>query len=63
MPDDVLTFWFDQTEPAQWWASDPAFDALIRRRYAALPAPQRRARPALDCRGNGLSGAIGRRLL
>jgi uncharacterized protein (DUF924 family) len=36
MHDDVLAFWFEQTEPAQWWASDPALDALIRRRYAAL---------------------------
>lgn len=36
MPDDVLAFWFEQTEPARWWASDPAFDALVRRRYAAL---------------------------
>ncbi|HCO44183.1 DUF924 family protein [Immundisolibacter sp.] len=36
MHDDVLAFWFEQTAPAQWWASDPAFDALIRQRYGAL---------------------------
>ena len=36
MHDDVLAFWFEQTAPARWWASDPAFDALIRRRYGAL---------------------------
>lgn len=34
--DDVLAFWFDETEPAQWWTADPAFDARIRRRFIDL---------------------------
>lgn len=35
-PRDVLQFWFDETQPAQWWKADPAFDALIGSRFAAL---------------------------
>lgn len=33
---DVLTFWFEQTEPKQWWIADPAFDAAIRERFLPL---------------------------
>jgi len=38
MPDSraVLDFWFDEIEPAQWWKSDPAFDALVRERFGDL---------------------------
>jgi uncharacterized protein (DUF924 family) len=36
MIDSVLQFWFIETKPAQWWRVDPAFDALISERYAAL---------------------------
>jgi len=32
----VLDFWFDEIEPAQWWKSDPAFDALVRARFGDL---------------------------
>ena len=32
----VLDFWFDEIEPAQWWKSDPAFDALVRTRFGDL---------------------------
>ena len=35
---DVLDFWFHEIAPAQWWAADPAFDALIRSRFGALHA-------------------------
>lgn len=35
-PADVLEFWFVQTTPAQWWKVDPAFDALVRERFAGL---------------------------
>jgi uncharacterized protein (DUF924 family) len=32
----VLRFWFVETPPEAWWSGDPAFDALIRRRFASL---------------------------
>lgn len=32
----VLAFWFDETEAAQWWSSDPQFDATIRSRFLPL---------------------------
>ncbi len=35
-PQHLLAFWFDEIEPAQWWRADPAFDAIIRARFAAL---------------------------
>ncbi|NCT84356.1 MAG: DUF924 domain-containing protein [Comamonadaceae bacterium] len=36
MHDTVLRFWFEETQPAQWWKVDPAFDALVRSRFGAL---------------------------
>jgi len=33
---DVLTFWFDETSPKQWFKSDPAFDEVIRERFGAV---------------------------
>jgi uncharacterized protein (DUF924 family) len=30
----ILHFWFHEATPAQWWKVDPAFDALIRTRFA-----------------------------
>jgi uncharacterized protein (DUF924 family) len=33
---DILTFWFDEITPKQWWAVDPAFDALLRERFGPL---------------------------
>jgi uncharacterized protein (DUF924 family) len=33
---DVLTFWFGETKPDQWFRKDPAFDASIRARFLAL---------------------------
>lgn len=38
MQDSVLDFWFRETQPAQWWKADPAFDALVRTRFGALHA-------------------------
>ena len=35
---EILEFWFDQIEPAQWWRKDPAFDALIESRFGQLHA-------------------------
>jgi uncharacterized protein (DUF924 family) len=37
-PQDILDFWFTQTQPAQWWKADPAFDALIAQRFGDLCA-------------------------
>jgi uncharacterized protein (DUF924 family) len=34
----VLQFWFDETDPRQWWQKDPAFDAAVRARFGALHA-------------------------
>jgi len=31
-----LTFWFEQTEPDQWFKKDPTFDASIRQRFLRL---------------------------
>jgi uncharacterized protein (DUF924 family) len=31
-----LKFWFEQTEPDQWFKKDPAFDANIRERFLGL---------------------------
>ncbi|NBX66052.1 MAG: DUF924 domain-containing protein [Proteobacteria bacterium] len=30
---DILTFWFEETKPAQWFQSSSDFDAEIRRRF------------------------------
>lgn len=43
MPDStmyssILTFWFDETSPAQWWKVDPGFDQLIRSRFSEVHA-------------------------
>lgn len=35
-PAAVLRFWFEEIEPAQWWAVDPAFDDLVRTRFGEL---------------------------
>lgn len=36
MHTDILTFWFQETSPKQWWQVDPAFDALIAQRFGGL---------------------------
>lgn len=33
---DVLSFWFEEIEPKQWWQADVDFDTLIRTRFLAL---------------------------
>lgn len=30
---DVLSFWFNETDPKSWWAVSPAFDDRLRRRF------------------------------
>ncbi|HXH73153.1 MAG TPA: DUF924 family protein [Mariprofundaceae bacterium] len=36
--DAVLGFWFEETEPCQWWQRDAAFDAEVRKRFGELHA-------------------------
>lgn len=35
-PDDILRFWFEEVEPAQWWKVDPDFDRRIAERFGAV---------------------------
>ncbi len=35
-PQDVLRFWFEEIQPAQWWKVDPALDHTMATRFAAL---------------------------
>ena len=32
----VLRYWFEELQPAQWWRVDPALDAAMRERFGAL---------------------------
>jgi uncharacterized protein (DUF924 family) len=34
--DEVLDFWFVETDPKAWWTPDPRFDEQIRRRFGDL---------------------------
>lgn len=34
-PEEVLAFWLDECSPADWYKSDPAFDADITQRFGA----------------------------
>ncbi len=36
MHQSVLSFWFQEIKPAQWWKVDPDFDQLIRERFGEL---------------------------
>lgn len=54
MHESILTFWFKDIDPAQWWKVDPAFDTLLRDRYGALLAQAAQGECAdwrLDARG------------
>ncbi|MDP5134534.1 DUF924 domain-containing protein [Rheinheimera baltica] len=33
---DILTFWFSDIEPKQWWVKDAAFDTLITQRFSSV---------------------------
>jgi uncharacterized protein (DUF924 family) len=37
-PDTVLTFWFEEITPKQWWGKSDDFDELIRSRFGAVHA-------------------------
>ena len=45
MYNEVLDFWFKETQPRMWWVSDPGFDQEIGDRF--LPLLQRAARAEL----------------
>jgi uncharacterized protein (DUF924 family) len=32
----VVRFWFEETQPGQWFAKDPVFDRLLRQRFLGL---------------------------
>ncbi len=36
MIEEVLSFWFEESGPEEWWNSDPRFDAAIRSRFGTL---------------------------
>ncbi|BBP02364.1 DUF924 family protein [Sulfuriferula nivalis] len=36
MYQEVLKFWFTETAPKMWWATDPSFDELLRLRFGDL---------------------------
>ena len=36
MIEEVLSFWFEQNGPEQWWTRDPQFDAEIHSRFGAV---------------------------
>jgi uncharacterized protein (DUF924 family) len=42
MLQDILSFWFEEIRPAQWWQVDADFDRLVRERFGALHAQARR---------------------
>jgi uncharacterized protein (DUF924 family) len=35
---EILRFWFEEIDPAKWWAKDVAFDELIRARFSEVHA-------------------------
>ena len=35
-PSTVITFWFEELQPQQWWLKDSGLDDLIRQRFAGL---------------------------
>ncbi len=36
--DAILSFWFEENGPKQWFTEDPAFDGPVRERFGALQA-------------------------
>ena len=33
---DVIIFWFEETQPSQWWRKDDEFDQLIIRKFSVI---------------------------
>ncbi|MHA7872951.1 MAG: DUF924 family protein [Hyphococcus sp.] len=42
--EDILSFWFEETKPYQWYRRDARFDALCQARFGALHAAAREGR-------------------
>jgi len=42
MYSEILRFWFEETDPAKWWAKDDEFDKLIAGRFSEVHAQARR---------------------
>jgi uncharacterized protein (DUF924 family) len=38
-PSEIIAFWFDELEPAQWWKKDLALDREIEARFGATHRP------------------------
>ena len=38
MYQEILSFWFEEIDPSQWWKKDDAFDQLIRGRFSGIHA-------------------------
>ena len=53
---DVLGFWFEETQPAQWFQVNPEFDAAITARYA--DAYDKAARGIFDDWKNSADGCL-----
>jgi uncharacterized protein (DUF924 family) len=53
---EVLNFWFGETQPRQWFAKDPAFDALLRERFLGLT--RRAIAGELDAWGTEAAGGL-----
>jgi uncharacterized protein (DUF924 family) len=53
---EVLEFWFAETRPRQWFAKDPAFDALVGERF--LQVTRAAIRGALSPWGEAQASAL-----
>ncbi len=45
-PDDVISFWFEELDPAQWWRVDSKVDGTVAARFGALHAQAARGEMA-----------------
>jgi len=53
---EALEFWFVQSRPRQWFAKDPAFDALLQQRFQGLT--RRALSGELDAWGTEAAGGL-----
>ena len=53
---EILEFWFAETQPRQWFAKDPALDALLRNRFLGLT--RRALSGELDAWGTEATGGL-----
>ena len=59
-PEDIFSFW-DTAGPSRWFAKDPVFDGMVRRRFGSALAEARQG--AFDHWGDTPEGALGLVLL